>query len=155
IDLGGGLSGLERFFIKPTQLHLSADALATLNAGLSIGFLHAGINNGTVSLDTEFNVNLVDPNGDGMISLAELQGTTISNLINIPDPLAEVHVDLPVSASLGDFGASAEIEIDAANLFDNPVPTFSFTPNTGDIQDLLNFNALSPASLIGLLQQLG
>src|SRR5262249_5154490 len=73
IDLGGGLSGLDRFFIRPGTLHLSADVDVTdLNAGLSVGFLRAGIQNGSVHLNTEFELALNDPSGDGRITLDEL-----------------------------------------------------------------------------------
>ena len=156
IDLGGGLADAESFFLTPGQLSADLDVSSTLNAGLNIGFLQAGIVNGTVSLDTHLDVGLKDPNNDGRITLSELQGNAIASLIEfVPAPVADLDVNLPIEASVGGFTATANLHIADDNLFESINTPFTFDFTSPNLEDLLSFNNLSPASLIGLINQLG
>ena len=157
IDLTPGLSAAQAFFIRVTNLNLSGriSALNNVNFGITAGFLGAGVQNGTVDLSAALSSTFNNPDNDAAnrITLAELLA---GDVVNLNAPTGSLNVVLPVIATLGGQsvaggGPVPTIRITDPNVFANPPPVFA----AENFQELLNFNSLTPQSIIGLLNQLG
>src|SRR5262249_60161438 len=102
VNLGSGVAPLDRFFLRPGPLVLSADVNATaINAGLNLGFLQANVGGGTIQLDTKLSAAINDPNHDGQVTLGELLNTPLGSLVNVTAPAASPDVNLPLQATAG------------------------------------------------------
>lgn len=117
-----------------------------LNTAVNVGFMGAQVQHGTVQLDVQATVNASDSDGNGTLSLQELQQGTLA--LQAGSSLA---VSLPVSAQLGSFSTAGTIAINAADLSGSNVPALHITGLTG-WQD---FTDIGPANVIGALDQLG
>jgi hypothetical protein len=76
-----------------------------LDVALQLGFLDAAIQNGRVVLEAKLRAKLIDPNGDGRISLGEIHSSPFSELADLSFT-SSVSADLPVFASVGGFSTS-------------------------------------------------
>jgi len=144
---------------------IMADADLSTDIGLNLPFLAATIQaGGEISFDGSVNVALVDPDGNGRVTLGvagELEAasplvtkgsqtfTTITSVslpagLKIPDPTSPGVIDLvPPTFGLNLPGGASIFDADM-------VPEISLT--SGDI-DLLNFSNISPTEVLGMLSQ--
>ena len=118
------------------------------------GFLRAGVQNGTVDLNTALSATFNNPDhdADGRITLGELTG---GDVVTINPPTGSLNVVLPVVATLGGQsvagnGPQPTIRITDADLFADPPPAFA----AENFDEFLKFDLLTPQSVIGLLDQL-
>ena len=130
-------------------------AATGLEFGVNAGFLQAGVRNGAVTLDGDITVRFIDPNDNGQLTLAELVGTSLTDLVKLT-PAGSLDVTLPIQATLGEAslfqaGARPTIRITDTDLFGGAAPKI----DTPDFEELLNFNNITPGSFVGLLRQLG
>ena len=158
-DLTQGLAPEEAFFIQVDQLSANAEVKASeMNLDAQVGFLDIDVKDGQFKLNAGVNVAFVDPNGDGKITLNELQGNAIDSLIDL-NAKGSVNGNLPVEVSIGSFttdpssrsASDPEIIIADTNIFDETA--LQITVN--NFEELLNFNNISPTSFLSLLNQLG
>src|SRR3989475_11568549 len=156
IDLTPGLSPSDAFFIRVSKLEATGRIDATnLNFGIRAGFLGAGVQNGTAHLNATLSATFNNPDHDsaGRITLGELVG---GDVVSLNAPTGSLNVVLPVAATVGGqnvagTGPQPTIRITDANLFADPAPSFE----AQNFEELLNFDLLTPQSVIGLLDQLG
>ena len=154
VDINSLPSLSEAFFIRfnstPTVSALiDTDSLAI--AG-QLGFLGLGIENGSVDLAASAMLDINDPNSDNRLTLSELQDTSLGSLLNLSSVSSLIAV-LPIVAQVGshDFaqGVTPQITYNDADLFDDVTPS----PQFEDFDELLNFNNISAAGMLGALRQ--
>jgi hypothetical protein len=138
----------DRLFFRFDKLNLSVSVDASqFNAGLRIGFLSAGVVNGSARLQAGIGLRFNDPNNDGRITLTELLGDN-----DVPDSgqpslvsfstEGALCVTLPVQALLGTFklgDPSTAITLTDPDLFDATPPDFRLN---GDFSQFLDFTDL-------------
>ena len=154
IDLSPGLSPTDAFFIRVTSLTAGAKIEATgFNAKAKVGFLDVQVVGGSISLNAQGSMALLNPNNDalGNITLSELQGTPLSSLVNLTTPAASLTSSLPLTNSLFNAGVPT-ISLSSIDVFQGQAPSIGF--NT-QFNELLNFNRLTPSSFLGLFNSLG
>ncbi|MFT5390631.1 MAG: hypothetical protein ACI8PT_000817 [Gammaproteobacteria bacterium] len=103
---------------------------------------------GTIGLDASVTAQVNDPNADGRVTLAELQGTPFSSLVDI-SANSQFDKTLPVFAQVGGtaLGAGAKIAVSDANLFDANLPSLELQ----GFEELAGFEAISANSLLNAL----
>ena len=101
--------------------------------------------------EAEFDVENPDEDPDDHITLAELTGTSISELVEF-EAEGEFEVKLPFNLSLGGFDPEAlpVLEIVSEDLFDPA----AIEVKVEDFENLLDFSHLSPAAVFALIRQL-
>ena len=162
LDLTPGLSASEAFFIRVPDngLVLSAAGHKANIAGFdaSVGFLDVTFGDGTanskIDLDADVNVRFTNSevNADGKITLSELQGTELANLVTQLST-GTLGVNLPTKATLGSFTPNGVVAIADANLFDVVAPVTTLTgPGSGD---MLKFNNIGSGQMLALADELG
>ena len=64
-----------------------------------MGFLGANVANGSLNLDADLQVQLANPDADaaGVLTLGELQGTSLSTLVTLNGAAATVNASLPIT----------------------------------------------------------
>ena len=158
---------LDALFIRDASIAVAADfLLPDLDATARIGFIEVEVQNGRVVADNlSLNIGLEDPdNADGknQITLRELIDTITSSPLDlIGDPVLGGTVDIvlplavPSLPSLGIATASAATTLTVhADLSTTPI-TFEveLPPVIDTIQKILDFDNMSAADMIGMLQQ--
>ncbi|MAE66420.1 MAG: hypothetical protein CMJ18_19295, partial [Phycisphaeraceae bacterium] len=162
VDLGLGTSPAEAAFIQVNNLQFGALVDADdINLDAKVGFLGAQITGGTADLGAAVDVTVNDGNP---LSLAAFQAASLTDLVDVSltgnvtgctSAPCMLHVELPVSASVGGFdtaslGTTPKVVIEDADLFDATAPDFDFQlPD-----DLSAFNFTTPTSVVGLLRQI-
>ncbi|MEX2188872.1 MAG: right-handed parallel beta-helix repeat-containing protein [Pirellulales bacterium] len=158
-DLTPGVSAADAFFIYIHELTPGVTVRTDdLNFSAKVGFLDIGIEDGIVNLDAELPFEVVDPGPDllGRISLADLQATSPAMLFDVAAPTATFYANLPVTGGLGGFSLSPfystrpSIEVEDDDSFDATPPQ----TRVENFDELLNFNALSPQTVVAALEQL-
>ena len=156
VNLSPGIAAGDAFFVRADKFVATASVSATnLNAGITAGFLGAQVVGGSVALYGRVTGALTDPNGDGRLTIGELVAAAADAFSNLT-PSGTLAATLPVQATVGGQPLATgpnqpTILINDADLFADPAPTFE----ARNFEDLLNFNTLTPESLLALLQQLG
>ncbi|MGG6284259.1 DUF4347 domain-containing protein [Leptolyngbya sp. AN03gr2] len=152
-DMTSGLAPSEAFYVKFNELSASAIAQANnLNVGLEVGFLGAAINNGSLSLNANLDVDFNDPNADSKLTLDELQETSITTLVALT-PTGTLNVNLPISAQFAglSIAGTPTLTISDANVFTGDLPSV----NVQNFAELLKFKQLTPADVVSLIRQIG
>jgi Ca2+-binding RTX toxin-like protein len=160
VDLTPGLSASEAFFIRAGAdgLVLSADGHRASVPGFAghVGFLDATFGDGTagskIDLDADVSVAFTNPtvNADGKITLSELQGTQLGNLVTLT-PTSALNVTLPVKATLGSFAPTGTMTITDSNAFDG----VTAAPSLSGFADMLKFNTVTNAQVLSLADEFG
>jgi hypothetical protein len=155
-DLTEGIAPEEAFFIRVGKFEAKADVHTgnTLNLGVALGFLDASIVNGRVDLDADVSVVFNNPDADtaGRITLTELLGTTLDDLVSMTRPAAVISANLPVTVSaLGSFtGGNVNVAL-SGTPFAAPVMAL-----TGALaSDVENFGRITPTGVVQVLNQVG
>lgn len=154
-DLSEGISQQEAFFVRVQNLKTTANVQQTgLNFGASVGFLQAQVQNGSVGMDAEIDVALNNPDHDaqGNVTMSEMLGTTLDDLVTLTKPVANLTANLPVAAqALGSFaGGQATVTV-SGNPFSTPTVGV-----TGSLAaDFENFGRISPDAVLKAFQQIG
>src|SRR3989441_1040669 len=158
LSLTSGLAPSEAFFIRPVNLAAHADVHGSgLTFGITTGFLEADVMRGSLDLDADVNVALTDPNTDGSITLAELQGTPIDSLVTLT-PSGSLSATLPVEVTLGTFTTNpSSADPSDPTIILGPSDPFSGAPSVSvqNFAELLNFTHITPHDVVALLDQLG
>ncbi len=154
LDLTPGLAPSQAFFIRPATLSAGVTVNASdLNFGVHVGFLEAAVVHGAVSLAGSVDVRFNNPDRDprGNITLSELQGTTLGQLVTLT-PGGSLTASLPVHASLGSFTTTGAptVTVTDADVFGGAPPAVSVN---ADFQELLDFRHVTPHNVLGLLDQ--
>ncbi|MCA9266129.1 MAG: hypothetical protein KDA60_19855, partial [Planctomycetales bacterium] len=143
-------------FIDLHRMSITAEAdVSSLDFGLALGFVEAGVDNGLVSLDASANLTLNNPDGDplGRVTLGELQSYPLASLFDV-SLHGSLDSEFPVSANFGSFdtanGPQPRILIADPELFDETPPEVT----TENFDDLLDLDNLTPESFLGLLETL-
>lgn len=127
--------------------------LDDIDVAASFGFLELDIVDGSASLDAEVSAHINDPNADGNITLGELTGTPLAELVDLTSTSA-LAVDLPIQAAIGDHdfnnGADPRVTLSDNDLFDSDPPDFQLE----DFDGLLDFNNISGADMVSAFGQL-
>jgi hypothetical protein len=155
LDPNSSTAILDRVYVKVDRAVLTADIHATnLDLAARLGFLGVGVIDGTFDLSADVQIDFVDPNHDGKITLNEITNTTLANLIDVT-ATGNLTGSLPIAVQAGLTGmASATVgtvDITAPDLFN--LSTYDVQFN-GSFTDVLNFNNIDAASLAGLLGKL-
>ena len=154
VDLTPGLSVDDAFFLKIDDFRLAGDIHANnLNFALNVGFLGASVANGTVSLDADLQVQLANPDGDaaGILTLGELQGTTLETLVTLNGAAATVNASLPITiAALGSFNPGA-VQVAITG---NPFTGVSASLTGANAPEISNFGRLTPFAVNAAMQRL-
>src|SRR5262249_46937708 len=144
----------DAFAVEVHQLEFTA-ALDTsdLNASLQVGFLGAGIENGTAKLTAEINVDVTDPVPNEQLTLGRLKSLPVTQL-------SPLHAGGSLDADLPVFGGSLDSDCDRLNqpLLVIHAPDF-FSGQAPDIElenfdDLLDFSQVSAGEVLAGLNQL-
>lgn len=149
MDLTGGLTDEQAFFIRVNDLDVGVDSSATLpsSGDMHVGFFDAQLTGGSMSLSADLDVGLPG----GTITLEDLETTELDDLVAYtPSGSASGNVTLTAS-SWGGFTppSSSSVSFTSANPFD--APSLSYT----GMDELLNFTHLSSYSLLSVFEQLG
>ncbi|MBL8533161.1 MAG: hypothetical protein JNL33_04830, partial [Betaproteobacteria bacterium] len=143
---------LDRFYIKADRLVVSGSASASdVDFGARIGFLGAGINDGDIDLDARVEVLFNDPNADGRITGSEIVDTPFDTLLTA-NATGSFNATLPlqVETGLGIDPNLGTITLSATDIFDTDTLDAHFT---GNFDQFDQFNNLTAADLLGLVQQ--
>jgi Ca2+-binding RTX toxin-like protein len=159
-DLTPGLAPAEAFFIRVPDngLVLSVAGHGTNTAAFSgkVGFLDAQFGDGTAgsSIDLSAAVKVAftnaEVNADGKITSAELQSTSLSELVTLT-PTSSLTSQLPVTATLGSFKPVAGFALSDADLYDGIAPVAALT-NFGELS---NFNNIGASEALGVVTSVG
>ena len=150
-DLAAGLDPTERFFVRIHALQASADVdVSDLAADVTVGIAGGSITGGIIDLDADLAIAIIDPGGDGNLTLSEMQGNVIGDLTSFT-PTGSINVNLPVFVTIGTFSVNAAVTLTDADLFAGPAPVF----DTTNFNDLLDFDEITPAGLFDFIRQLG
>ncbi len=168
IDLTADVPFADRFFIQIDTLRLGAKVHASdLDFTLDLGFLEAGVRDGTITLDVQVDAMFQDPNGDGRLTFGELSSTALDDLIEIvgSGQGTDLIAVLPLTARLGNFeipgaGQQVRLHIEDENVLDGGVDTVELRdgnnqPLTALLQQIRNLSQVTPDNFVGLLRQLG
>ena len=128
-------------------------ATKDIDAEINLGFLAAGIEDGSLSLQAGADISLDDlAGGDGILTLTEILAGNFDLSVAA---FGSMHADLPITASIGGsnltFGSTPRIILDDPNLFTNPPPTLSVQ----NFSNLIDFSNLTPGQVVGMLNRLG
>jgi hypothetical protein len=153
VDLTPGLSVDDAFFVKFNTFAVKGDIQANaIDFDVSVGFLGATVNQGSINLNADLRVQVGNPDGDaaGHVTLAELYGTDLGNLVSFDTSLASVAAQLPIRvAGLGSFNpGSVQIVLGGDPFTD---VTVSITGN--DAAEVANFGRLTPFAVTSALQR--
>ncbi len=159
MDLSG-LAGSPAPGIAKDDVTLEIDRLRTtfrldvpdFDATVSLGFLTAGIVNGSARLDAAVDFSV---HGGNPLSLDRIESGTGAAFVSAsPAPTGTLEVRLPLSATLGEADTELACEplivIEDGNLFDAAPPTVTVT----DFDCFRDFTHLSPAQVLVLLNGL-
>lgn len=152
-----GLDQTQQAFLRMSGLSVDLSAAASnVNLSATLGILAVGVQNGSATFSAHFAATLTDPNpNDGRIRVSEIPLGGLSALLNITPPTGPLHVELPLTATLGATNLTAGhnpiIIINDPNVFANPPPALS----TQDFSGLADFSNLTPTQAVALLQRLG
>lgn len=140
---------------------VSATAQAqNVNLAVNLGFMEASVAGGSASLNAVREVRVANVDGDafGRVTLGELLGTPLSDLVTLTRPTSgnELSINLPVSGSFGAYNvqagvASATIAITDASVLDGVAPAATATNFNADV-DL--FSAITSTDWTALLSSL-
>ena len=149
--LDDGLPEKDRVFLRVQDLSADVDVAATnISPSMRFGFLGASVENGSVRLDGDLDVELENPDGDaaGRVTRRELENTAASGLINVT-AVGALDADLPVSASLGSFQAddAAKVRVTDDALFAGPPAELHLE----NVAELLPFGNANASGLFGVL----
>src|SRR3990170_2745456 len=162
------LPAADSFFIQVSDFIARADVHGSdLSFEANVGFLGVQVQRGRIDLDADLAIALTDPDADGRITLAELQGASIGSLASLTGS-GSLDATLPVEVTLGGFSTAETINVShPVNLeFPPPGPTIKATSgnvfgggapdiNLSDFEDLLDFDNLAPADVLNAVKQLG
>jgi hypothetical protein len=131
-------------------------SVSSLNAALTLGFLSASINNGSISFGGTVHVGLADPDSGNEITLTELINALTSSpgsLVTVPTPTSSFTANLPVSVSAGVKVAgtdllSATLALTDSDIFSGAAPAFSLTSGATNLRD---FSNVTPTEVMGML----
>jgi len=130
LDLTAGLSAPEAFFYTGSPTTASCERRRHKATSRDLPprrlfstYVRDGTANSTIDLDADVNVRFTNSevNADGKITLSELQGTELANLIT-QNSTGTLVVNLRRRATLGSFTPSGVLAIADANLFDAVAP---------------------------------
>ncbi|MCC7373311.1 MAG: M10 family metallopeptidase C-terminal domain-containing protein [Verrucomicrobiales bacterium] len=137
------------------QLRTTFDLVVEdIDATLQLGFLTAGIVDGTAELHAAVNFAV---GGGAPLSLATLQSTNLTTLVSTaPGPVGTLDVRLPLTASIGEGAATPldcepVITITDGQIFDGTPPTVT----ASNFECLVDFSNLSPMQVLAMLKGLG
>ncbi|MGE3312307.1 MAG: hypothetical protein AB7O66_20265, partial [Limisphaerales bacterium] len=146
--------------LSKADVHLDFDRLETtlaisvpdIDTAVTLGFLSAGIENGSASLSTTVNFSI---HGGTPVSLAELESVLATSLVSLaPAPVGTLLVTLPLTATVGGTDLAADcsptLTISDANVFDGTAPTVTTT----DFDCLRDFCNITPTQVLGMLKGL-
>ncbi len=151
-NTGAGLSKAD-VFLNFNRLQTTLDLSATnIDTPVTLGFLTAGIANGSATLSTAVNFTV---NSGNPVSLVQLESVLATSLVSLtPSPVGNLLVTLPLTATVGGTdltaGCSPTITISDANVFDGTSPTVS----TADFDCLRDFCNITPTQVLGMLKGL-
>ena len=101
VDLDQIVDPSQAFFLNVERLLVTGDVRArNLDIGVNAGFLKANVLGGKADLAGEIDIRFLDPSDDGRLTLAELVGTPLTDLIKVT-PTGALKVTLPIQAELG------------------------------------------------------
>ncbi|MEQ9379832.1 MAG: peptidoglycan-binding domain-containing protein, partial [Pirellulales bacterium] len=169
LDLTADPTSPEAFFFDMASLkargdvHVAASELAAF--GLNVGILGVDVKVGdaafNIDLDADLAVSLIDPDSDGLVTLAELLATPIETLATVsllaPDganPVTNrIDLELPINAILdgSNIATAAETILATATDVFGVEPTFDLA-SLGDLREFAN---ITPQGLSTLLDQIG
>ncbi len=148
IDLSSAQDATDRFYLRAETLLIHAEAsAANLDMGGEIGFLAIGVEDGSVDIEADIEVLLIDPSGsDGRITLGDLAETSLSDLTNV-SLAGSFTADLPIVASIGSSDMTATAHFSDSDLFDSAAPDVTLQ----GFDDLLAFDSFDIGSIINAL----
>ncbi|WP_152049608.1 LEPR-XLL domain-containing protein [Tautonia marina] len=150
LDLTEGLANSEAFFVVVDAFSAGGSvSAADLAFDANLGFLATTISDGEAELAASVELTLNDPDANGRITLSELVGTSLDELVDL-SPAGTLAVSLPVAATIGTFNLDGTLLLNDSDLFDATPPQFSQT----GLDDGLNFNQLTPESILGAVQSI-
>jgi hypothetical protein len=187
VILDPNLDPRDAFFIQPHSLSFNGSVHASpANFGVTVGFLKAGVQNGTIDLNGSISVHFKgfeepqplrdsfageddfnsaplpgDPNTgeapdvqEHLLTQSDLQGTSVGDLISDVTVSGSLDAKLPIVASLGGvvIPGAATITVTDSDLFDGNLPQIS---TDADFDKLLDFDNVTPATILGLVDQFG
>jgi hypothetical protein len=149
MDQSPGVARDDKFFVRVRTLtgSLGIDA-SDVDFSARIGFLGAGVENGTIDLNLGVAFGPKQPE----FSLGELRSGPFSALFDVTAPApAPLDAVLPVVVGLGGATncASPRITIHDSDIFAAPSPVFTAT----GFEDLLDFRNISPQAALAMLDQ--
>ncbi|MCU0868216.1 MAG: hypothetical protein MUF30_01235, partial [Burkholderiales bacterium] len=101
--LGDALSPDEAFFVDPGELRVDAriGTGTPVDFTAALGFLDIQVTGGVLDVQTQFRLSIGNPDADpeGLVSIAEILGTTQSALVDVTATVAGGRIDLPFSVS--------------------------------------------------------
>ncbi|HKY31809.1 MAG TPA: LEPR-XLL domain-containing protein [Candidatus Polarisedimenticolia bacterium] len=159
VDLTAGLAPSEAFFIEvepgsePVMSASAAIDIENASFDFKVGMLEASASDVDLQASATIDATLADPNGDGMLTRAEWEGTPVSSIVSLSagPTSSAVTGSVEVEASLGTYTASGMVTISDENLFDSDLPDIGFTGP----QDLQDFSNITPGALVQMLNDLG
>ena len=156
VDQTNGLTDEQAFFIRVNSLDTEVDAnIAAVTTGpMSIGFFDATLTSGNLTLDADLAVAFNNPDSDpnGNLTLAELQGTSLSSLVASLTESGTASGSVTVTpGTFGSFspGGTPTISFNSVNPF--IAPSLSFNAAYDALQPFTN---VSSFSFVGVLEQL-
>ena len=128
IDLSGALNLTDRFYLRAETLLLHVEArTASLDMGGKLGFLTIGVEDGSVDVEADIEILLIDPSGsDGRITLGDIADTSLSDLTDV-SLSGSFTADLPIVASIGSLNTTATVHVSDSDVFDGTAPDVDVT----------------------------
>ncbi len=153
-DLTPGLSVDDAFFLRFDSFVVSGDIHASnLSFDVSLGFLGASVAGGSVDLDADLQVQIANPDADaaGYVTMGELQGTTLQNLVTLDGTSSSVSANLPITiAELGSFNpGSVQVAITG-----NPFTGVAVNLTGANAAEISNFGRLTPFAVTATMNRI-
>ncbi|MGK7961944.1 right-handed parallel beta-helix repeat-containing protein, partial [Crocosphaera sp.] len=145
----------QAFFVKIDNFKIGGGVeINDFDAELNVGFLNSNVVDGSLNLITDVDVIFNNPDQDveNKITLAEIFGTELEELISFEQPSFLVDTVLPIQVDLLGFETNANITV-AGDLFGPEKLDFDLESTFSD--DLRNFTQLSPLQIVNAFVQFG
>ncbi|MGK7942832.1 MAG: right-handed parallel beta-helix repeat-containing protein, partial [Crocosphaera sp.] len=145
----------QAFFVKIDNFKIGGGVeINDFNAELNLGFLNSNVVDGSLNLITDIDVvfNNPDQDVDNKITLAEIFGTELEQLISFEKASFLVDTVLPVQVDLLGFETNANITV-IGDLFGSEKLDFELESTFSE--DLRNFTQLSPLQIVNAFVQFG
>jgi len=154
-DLTEGLLAEDALFLRVNDFRVGFDVAALANFDLTMGFLSAAVENGSLDLSADFRIELANLGADpaGRLTLNDVLGSSPAGLISTEVLNSALNANLPLRAGIGELAAADATLIMSGDPLSGDLPELRV--EGANFDDFTNFSQLTPLAFLAALEQIG